>query len=74
MGIHACVVVDPLRKNQTFLELQSYRIAVLDANPTLEICHYLPVSDSQIPTKSGSVESKNDPSPKSKVMHETKLS
>ena len=34
----------------------------------------LRVSDFQIPIKSCSIESRNDPSPKSEVVHETKFS
>ena len=38
------------------------------------ICNALPVSDFQILIKSCSIESRNDPNPKSEVVHETKFS
>ena len=45
-----------------------------DADPTVLNRHVLTVSDFQILIKSCSIESRNDPSPKSEVVHETKFS
>ena len=45
-----------------------------DAYPTVLGRHVLIVSDFQFLIKSYSIESRNDPSPKSEVVHETKLS
>ena len=45
-----------------------------DADPTELSRHVLKVSDFQILIKSCSIESRNDPSPKSEVVHETKFS
>ena len=45
-----------------------------DADPTVLSRHVLTVSDFQILIKSGSIESRNDPSPKSEVVHEKKFS
>ena len=57
------------------IELTTLTITGLksDAYPTLLICHALPVPDCQTLTKSCSIESRNDPSPKKgKVVHEKK--
>ena len=53
----------------TGLEFYAYSNAL----PTQPICHSLPVSDFQTFIKSCSIESRNDPSPKSEVEHETKF-
>ena len=45
-----------------------------DADPTVLSRHVLTVSDFQILIKSCSIESRNDVSPKSEVVHETKFS
>ena len=45
-----------------------------DAGPTVLSRHVLTVSDFHILIKSCSIESRNDPSPKSEVVHETKFS
>ena len=45
-----------------------------DAYPTVLSRHALTVSDFQILIQSCSIESRNDPSPKSEVVHETKFS
>ena len=45
-----------------------------DAYPTLLSRHVLTLSDLQILMKSCSIESRNDPSPKNEVVHETKFS
>ena len=45
-----------------------------DMYPTVLICHALPVSDFLILIKSCSTESRNDPIPKSEVVHKTKFS
>ena len=45
-----------------------------DPDPTVLSRHVLTVLDFQILIKSCSIESRNDPSPKSKVVHETKFS
>ena len=44
-----------------------------DAYPTVLSGHMLTVSYFQILIQSGSAESRNDPSPKSEVVHETKF-
>ena len=50
------------------------KICLKSTDPTELSRHVLTVSDFQILIKSCSIESRNDPSPKSEVVHETKFS
>ena len=56
------------------IEFTTLIIIGLDAYPSLLICHALPVSDSQTLIKPCFIKSRNNPNPKSELMHETKFS
>ena len=56
------------------LELTTLTVYKSDADLTVLSMHVLTVSDFQILIKSFSIESRNDPSLKSEVVHETKFS